>query len=281
MLGPASPRRPVFARPTPPRRVQQRALPYYQKHDTRRWRLLVWILSIVALGGLAWLLLASPVLAIHSLEIHGLQRTDQAQVESAIDGQLDSRWLLLFSRRATLLAPTGAIVSALEQLPTVKSAHVSRRLPGSLVVDVQERVASVQWESGGQWYEVDLDGKVIRPLEAAPKAPSGPSLPRIVASSKANIAVGDTVASQKLIQLAIDSASGPQDRGSDYASPGASPDELYVHAGGFRILLTTNKPLDEQYRSAQGVLASIPKDELPKLDLIDARLPELPTYKLR
>lgn len=281
MLGPASPRRPVFARQVAPRRVQQRALPYYQRRDTRHWRLLVWTLSIVALGSLTWLLLASPVLAIHRLEIRGLQRTDQTQVEAAINSQLDTRWLLLFSRRATLLVPTDAIAHSLEQLPTVKTASVSRQLPGSLVVDVHERVASVQWEAGGQRYEVDLDGRVIRPLEATPEAPSGPSLPRIVASAEASVTVGDTVASPRLIQLAIDSASGPQGRGSDYASPGASPDELYVHSGGFRVLLTTNKPLDEQYRSAQGVIASIPRDELPKLDSIDARLPELPTYKLR
>lgn len=281
MLGPASYRRPVLGRSAAPRRSLQRAVPYYRQQDSRRWRAAAWSLAAATVVGLGWLLLASPALAVRNVQVEGLQRTDRATVDAAIDSQLNSRWLLVFSRRTQLLAPTEAIRRAVEALPTVKSASVSRSLPGTLTVKVEERIASIEWETAGQRYEVDLEGKVIRPLEAA-KAPSGqPSLPRIVDSANATTTVGATVASQQLIGLAIEASAGPQGRGSDFSSTGPSPSELYVHTGGMKVLVTANKPLAEQYESAQKVVATVPKEDLPRLDLVDVRLPELPTYKLR
>lgn len=264
-----------------PRRVQQRALPYYQKHDSRRWKLWVSILAVGLVAGTGWLLLASPVLAIRSVNIEGLNRIPQDEVSAKVEQQLNGRWMLAFSRRQVLLAPTEAIRGAIAAMPAVKSVDVSRSISGKLTVKVEERIASVQWESAGQAYEVDLEGKVIRPLASAKEASPQASLPRIVTDANATTTVGDTVASPEIIQLAIEAAPGPQGRGSDFASPGASPSELYIHTGDTKVLLTTNKPLDEQYQSARSVVASVPRQDVSKIELIDVRLPELPTYKLR
>ncbi len=271
----------MFARRAVPRRVQQRALPYYQKHDTRSWKL--WVLALIGLfvGGATWFLLASPALAVHEVEVIGLQRIPRAEVVAMVDDALNGRWLTVFSRRAILLVPTDAIERSIASMPAVRSVRVSRKLPGRIEVDVEERIASVQWESAGQAYEVDLEGKVIRPLAPAEELSASPTLPRIVSEANATTTVGDTVASPEIIELAIQAAPGPQGRGSDFASPGTSPSELFIHTGDTKVLLTTNKPLDEQYQSAQSVLASVPRQDVSKIELIDVRLPELPTYKLR
>lgn len=241
-------------------------------------------MSILAAGlvaGTGWLLLASPVLAIRSVNIEGLQRIPHDEVAAKVDQHLNGRWMAIFSRRELLLAPTDAIRSSIAEMPAVKSVAVSRSISGKLTVKVEERIASVQWESAGQAYEVDLEGKVIRQLPSAKGASPQAPLPRIVNDTNATTTVGDTVASAEIIELAIEAAPGPQGRGSDFASPGTSPSELYIHTGDTKVLLTTNKPLDEQYQSARSVVASVPRQDVSKIELIDVRLPELPTYKMR
>lgn len=210
-------------------------------------------------------------------------RIPAEEVSSRVEKALGGRWLLVFNRRAMLLAPADAIREAIESMPAVRSVRVERRLPGTITVHIDERIASVQWESAGESYEVDLEGKVIRPLAAASGAAPGPSLPRIVGDTDATttVTVGEVVALPELIQLAIDAAPGPQGRGSDYATPGASHTELNVHVGGMEVLLTTNETLDEQYRSARSVMASLPREDVGRIQTIDVRLPELATYRLR
>ena len=281
MFGPASSHRPVFVRPVVPRRVQQHALPYYRNYDSRHWRLWTALIVFFLVLGIGWLLLVSPVLAVREVQIDGLQRVSNDEVSKAVEAKLNERWLGIFSRRAMVLVPGRAIISSLSAMPAVRSVAVSRRLPGHLAISITERIASVQWESSGQRYEVDLEGRVIRPLDPTNQADLASSLPRIVDETNATATIGMLITSPALVQLAIEAAPGPQSRGSDFASLGPSSNELYIHVGNMKVLVTTNELLDEQYRSARSVLASIPRQDISRLDTIDVRLPALATYKLR
>ncbi len=77
----------------------------------------------------------------------------------------------------------------LEQFPWVRQARVSRRLPDTLVVAIEEREPTAIWQHNQQLFLVDTDGEVLQevPLDAMPDLPLiiGPSANRQVAGFEA------------------------------------------------------------------------------------------------
>lgn len=53
------------------------------------------------------------------------------------------------------------------QLPWIREARVSRRLPDTIVVDVIERVPAAVWQQNGRFSLIDADGVVLEPVGAA------------------------------------------------------------------------------------------------------------------
>ena len=53
------------------------------------------------------------------------------------------------------------------QLPWIREARVSRRLPDTIVVDVIERVPVAVWQQNGRFSLIDADGVVLEPVGAA------------------------------------------------------------------------------------------------------------------
>jgi cell division protein FtsQ len=75
-------------------------------------------------------------------------------------------------------------------IPGVRSAHVSRRLPGTLVVTLQERMPVALVPSGGSLRLMDAAGKVLPfdPERSAPDLPvaatAAPQIGRLLASAR-------------------------------------------------------------------------------------------------
>lgn len=55
----------------------------------------------------------------------------------------------------------------LMQLPWIREARVSRRLPDTIVVDVIERVPVAVWQQNGRFSLIDAEGVVLEPVGAA------------------------------------------------------------------------------------------------------------------
>lgn len=69
----------------------------------------------------------------------------------------------------------------LKTVPRVKAVQISRRLPGELVIEVQERVSIARLEMGGYYLTVDREGYVLGSAVGAPHLPviSGHCMPGI------------------------------------------------------------------------------------------------------
>ena len=65
---------------------------------------------------------------------------------------------------------TRPLVTALESLPTVRSAHVDVRLPDTLAVAIDERVPVIVWQVGDRRYLADADGTLFALMSAKPPA---------------------------------------------------------------------------------------------------------------
>ena len=103
------------------------------------------------------------------LQLDGLTYTDQNAVEAAL---ASARGQNLFGLSTT------SLVSAIESMPTVRSARVQVQLPGTLAVTIDERVPVLIWQAGTERYLVDADGSLFSTVAATPP-PAAARLPVI------------------------------------------------------------------------------------------------------
>lgn len=129
---------------------------FARRQWARRW--LTWkyvlagLLLLALLGGAAWLVFFSRVLAVEGVEVSGAQRLGADEV------------------RTTAEVPTGeplarvdleAVRARVEALALVRDAEVTRRWPDTVVIEVRERVAVAVVEIGGRTRGLDAEGVVF------------------------------------------------------------------------------------------------------------------------
>lgn len=117
-------------------------------------------IALAVLAGLWWITL-SPVLDVDHVRVHGATRTGEDTVLAAIGIQRGD---------ALLTADVGGAARALARLPWVETVDVRRAWPGSIAIDVVERVpiAAIAAKGGG-WVLVDRGGRQLA-VEEAPAA---------------------------------------------------------------------------------------------------------------
>jgi cell division protein FtsQ len=173
----------------------------------RRTRLAVTLSATVLallLAGAAWLVWATSVLGVRTVEIHGTVRvaTDEVRTAAAI-------------RPGTPLArlDTGAVSARIRRLPAVQSVTVDRQWPHTVSIVVRERVPAAVESRGEGFALVDRTGTVFGtvarrpaglPLVSAPVDAGAPAL-------RAALAVLDDLRSDVARQVRTVRAGSPDD----------------------------------------------------------------------
>lgn len=141
-----------------------------EKKERRRRRLRRAVLSAFALlplGVLAWLLLSSPVLAVRAVEVQGVERLSVGAVSSTADVQLGT---------SLARVDTSAVRERVAALAPVAQVQVRRSWPGTLTIDVVERVGvAVADGPQGRARLVDRTGTAFATVSERPEG-----LPRLV-----------------------------------------------------------------------------------------------------
>ena len=141
----------------------------------RRWSRLrtlgVLALLLALLGATAWVVLASPLLAVRSVEVSGAARLTPAQVLAAAD-----------VAPATPLArvDTEAVADRVRALIEVRTVSVSRQWPRSVRIVVVERVPAAVQRRGSSYLVLDGTGVAFDTVRTRPKG-----LPMVSARSGA------------------------------------------------------------------------------------------------
>lgn len=104
---------------------------------------------------------------VDKVEVHGVKRMDEKAVYAIALGQVD---------RSMMNVDLGKLRMQIMQLPWVKDARVSRRLPNTLVVDIVERQPTAIWQHEGKLALIDETGAVLESVSAK----SLPDLPLLV-----------------------------------------------------------------------------------------------------
>jgi cell division protein FtsQ len=139
-----------------------------RRQEARRERRATWVrrgawslAAVVPLGLLAWVLLWSPLLGLHKVDVSGEHRLTPAEVRAAVEVP-----------RGTPLArvDTAGIARRVRGLAEVASVTVTRSWPHSLHITVVERTAAVAVRRG-RGYDL-LDETGVR-FDTATKLPRG------------------------------------------------------------------------------------------------------------
>jgi cell division protein FtsQ len=106
-------------------------------------------------------------LRVEQIEITGLKRMDRMTVYAVA---LDQR------SRAMPAVDLEQVRQNLLRYGWVADAHVSRRLPDTLLIDIEERVPAAVWQDQGQLTLIDAGGTLLEPVDPAHM----PDLPLVI-----------------------------------------------------------------------------------------------------
>ena len=127
------------------------------------------VLAMLASAGAIYGVGASSAFVYSKLQVDGAVYTDPSVAEAAI-AMAHGQNLFRLS--------TGPLRSALEQLPAVERATIGVELPGTLLVNLQEREPVLVWRFGERRYLADSAGNLFDRLDDTPP-PQAADLPVI------------------------------------------------------------------------------------------------------
>lgn len=156
-------RRPASIRPTmrrsiggaPARRTRSIRRASAGLTPVRAGAILVILLSASAMYGVAH----SPVFSYAAATVEGATFTDKSAVLAVLE---EARGANLFE------LVTRPFEDQIRELPTVRAADVSVRLPDTLAVRIRERTPILVWQVGARRYLVDTEGQLFARLADAP-----------------------------------------------------------------------------------------------------------------
>jgi cell division protein FtsQ len=148
-----TPRSPVRA-PASPSRPRR-----WQRRRGKRHPLLLAALIPLLLATVAWVLWASPLLAVRAVQVDGVRTLTAAEVRDAAG---------LTSGTPLLTVDVGAAAARVRRLPQVASAQVTRGWPDRVVVTVRERVAVAVLDRDGQRTLADASGVLFETVTGDP-----------------------------------------------------------------------------------------------------------------
>ncbi len=253
-------------------RFRERRIAVRRQAGRRRLRRLV-VLAVVAMAALtAVIVLRSPVLDVDEVSVVGARYTSPEAIQEATH---------IHAGAPLLLADLGRATRAIEALPWVADATVTRELPGTVHVQVTERTPSAMVSINGASVLVDDSGRVLAagdPMSlpaAVPRdppfvsvlAPGGDAVPAV--GARVDRALHDAVVLAGRLRL---------DPPGAVAAVRLEPSLRLDLVGGGAVELGDTTDLDAKIEAFRTVHARV---DLTCLDTIDLRVPTRPVLTRR
>jgi len=246
-------------------RIRDRRVAVKRHEGRRRLRLIIAAVSVVATLSLGWMLLHSPAFDVDHVRVTGDAHVSAAAVVGASELR---RGEPMIGVRETIVA------RRVRRLPWVRTARVTRRWPGTVVIEVRERrPAAVARARTGGWMLVDATGRLLAPTPLPP-----PELEALEGTPPAG-APGDRLAPAALPALRVASLL-PRARVALIRVVALLPDnslELRLSAGG----VVRFGPPDHARDKLTAALTVIDHVGAGAVGVLDVRVPESPVLTRR
>jgi len=142
-----------------PRHRARHSRPRVNRRRPDVGRLLRNLLAIGLIAQTAHVAFCSPRLAVRRVVVHGTERLAPDEVR-----QLAGVHLGINTFRVNL----GRVAQRLRRNPQIRTASVTRQLPATIAIVVEERQPTVALAWGGRFLEVDREGVIYREATAPP-----------------------------------------------------------------------------------------------------------------
>lgn len=124
---------------------------------------------VLVIGGLVWMVYATPVLGVREVRVVGADSLSTVEVEEAASVRL---------REPLARVDLDAVRGRVQGLAAVDHAVVSRSWPATLVVEVVERTPVAAVRAGQEFTLIDGEGVPFRTVERKPSAIPLAALPK-------------------------------------------------------------------------------------------------------
>ena len=125
------------------------------------WRLLSAFL-VIALGYLVYTLWYSPIFTVSTLDVTGLVRLTNEEINSAAD---------VIGKSIILVNPSKVEQDLSKAFPDLLNVSVEAQIPNEVAITLVERQAVIAWQQDGQTFWIDADGVAF-----APRTEGGPGI---------------------------------------------------------------------------------------------------------
>lgn len=254
--------------------------------DSRRVGKLTVILPVIAVVAAGSAVLFAPQFRVQQVIAEGGQSAIRAEAETHARQIVEERAYFAGSPRM-FLVPRDLVASEIKKrMPGIHTVRVLRRIPGTLVLHLQEKVVLAFLEVPGKVFALDSEGMVIE--ETSPEEVSQSQLP-VVRNDQATFSItpGMVVISKEVVDLLHEVVVLLPDRlgvrANELLIPAIGTEEVHVRTDqGWTLLLDAQRDLFDQLRSFEQVVAEeFPVGAQERLEYVDLRVPGKVYYRLR
>jgi cell division protein FtsQ len=237
-------------------RMRSRRIEVLRESGRRRLRRVGILAGVLAVAGVGWAIVRSPLLDVDTVRVAGGEHTTGDAVRYAAG---------IPQGEPLLSLDTGAVAERVEALPWVAEAQVSREWPGAVRIELTERTPLAAAPFGGdRWAVLDGDGRVLSVNAAAPVDLAA------VVGLEAPVEAGDTVPAEarravQLLALLTERMPG--------TVTGVGTDLSATLALGGTVRFGSLDDIDAKVVALQAVLADVDTSCLATLDV---RVPSSP-----
>jgi cell division protein FtsQ len=256
---PKAPPAPTHWQPPIDPRIRQRRIEVRRSEGRRRLRVILILLGLALLALAGWGATRSPLLDVDHIRLSGTQHTSFAQVIGA------SR---IHRGMAMVDVGEGGAASRIRALPWVRRATVRREWPATVSIVVEERSPVAAAPAAGGVALVDLQGRVLELMPAAPA--DQPLLLGLPPAGRPGSRLGGRAADLLAVARALPPLVVPRVAG--VAAGAGDQVELRLRPTGV-VRLGSPDQLGEKLLAIQTVLAQV---DLSRLAVLDVRVPASP-----
>ncbi len=240
-------------------RIQERRIEIIRAKGRKRLRVLLMGVLLVLLALAAVLVSKSSLLDVDEVVVVGGDNKLEELIITVAN---------IPKSKPLLEVDTQAISARVKKIPSVKGAKVSRSFGGKVTVSVTLRKPSVLLSNSGQWFLIDVDGRV---LERVPELPSSLEYP-IVEGNFNDVKVGEWLPEQALFAIEL-ATNLPPVLLADISSVSAGDEIELMLFGEGKILFGDNEALESKILAVSTILEQV---DLAELIHIDVRTPDKP-----
>ncbi len=240
-------------------RIQERRIEIIRAKGKRRLRILLTVVLSVLLSMAAVLISKSSLLDVDEVVVVGA------------DSELEELIVAIANipkSKPILEVDTQSIMERIKRIPNIKGTKVSRSFGGKVTISVTLRKPSVLLSNLGEWFLVDLDGRV---LERVSELPPNLEYP-IVEGNVDDLKVGEWVPEQALYAIEL-AANLPSVLLADISFVSTNEGIELMLFGEGKILFGDNEALESKILAASTILEQV---DLAELIHIDVRTPDKP-----